>query len=248
MPEYFDMHCHLLYGVDDGPRDIEQSLELLRLEYEDGVRTIFLTPHHRRDLFECPDDVVVQHYEALCDRARQRFPDLKLILGRELHVHTDLVQTLKTGQAMTMGLSDHVLLEFPEYADKRYLINSCHAVIQCGFRPIIAHAERCGAIRSDIALLQQLVELGVRIQINAGSILGEEGLAMKWFCRSVMKRNLLHYVGSDSHNTGSRRPNIGKCAAYMERIMGKPYRDRIMILNPQETAERSARKQHEPEY
>ena len=58
MPEYFDIHCHLLHGVDDGPRRIEQSLELLRMEYDDGVRTIFLTPHYRRELSECPTHIL----------------------------------------------------------------------------------------------------------------------------------------------------------------------------------------------
>ena len=242
MPEYFDIHCHLLHGVDDGPRRIEQSLELLRMEYDDGVRTIFLTPHYRRDLFECPTHILLEHFEALRHRATQQFPDLRLILGREVHVHSDITQAIRTGECMTLGDSDHVLLEFPENADKRYLIDSCHAVIQGGYRPIIAHAERCAAIRSDIDLLRRLVELGVRVQINAGSILGEDGLALKWFCRTLMKRHLIHYVASDSHNKSSRRPNLGKCAAYIERVMGRAYRDQIMTLPPTETTERSARK------
>jgi protein-tyrosine phosphatase len=115
-------------------------------------------------------------------------------------------------------------------------------VIQGGYRPIIAHTERCAAIRSDIDLLRRLVELGVRVQINAGSLLGEDGLALKWFCRTLMKRHLIHYVASDSHNKSSRRPNLGKCAAYIERVMGRAYRDQIMTLPPTETIERSARK------
>ena len=71
MPEFFDMHCHLLYGVDDGPKEMETSLQLLRQEYDDGVRTIYLTPHYRKKMFECPADVIQAHFDALQEKAKQ---------------------------------------------------------------------------------------------------------------------------------------------------------------------------------
>lgn len=234
MSGYFDMHCHLLYGVDDGPESMEASLDLLRQEYDDGVGTIYLTPHYRRGLFECPSDLVVRNFELLKERAEKILPDLKLRLGREIHVNMDVVQTIKSGSDFTLGNTDYVLLEFPEYSDKQYMIERCNDVRSSGFNPIIAHAERCAAIRKDIDLLQRLVDMGAYIQMNAGSIIGEEGLAWKWFCKKAMKRDLLHFVGSDAHDLKSRRPNIGRCAAYIERIMGADYRDRIMKINPQE--------------
>lgn len=245
MSGYVDMHCHLLYGVDDGAESMDASLELLRLEYEDGVRTVCLTPHYRKNMFECPGDTVRQHFAMLKERAGQVFPDLKLILGCEIHVNLDIVQMIQDGQCFTLGGSDHILLEFPEYADKKYLIDRCHEAIRSGYSPVIAHAERCSAIRKDIGLLQRLVDMGVQIQMNAGSILGEEGLAWKWFCKKAMKHGLLHYIGSDAHDLDHRRPNLGKCAAYVERIMGKGYRDLVMTINPQRITEGSAWEDYE---
>lgn len=240
MSGYFDMHCHLLYGVDDGPKSMDESLELLRLEYRDGVRTIFLTPHYRRGMFECPADRIWQHFQLLQERAGQLFPDLRLLLGREVHVTMDIVQQLRSSPDLTLGGSAYVLLEFPEYADRRYLIDRCHDVIRGGYSPILAHAERCTAIRRDPELLQRLVSMGVQIQMNAGSLIGEEGLALKWFCRKAMKRGLLHYIGSDAHNRSSRRPNIGACAAYLEKTMGPRHCSSILIRNPRKLTERSA--------
>lgn len=240
MPGLYDMHCHLLYGVDDGPETIEQSLALLGMEYDDGVRTIFLTPHYRRGMFECPREVIAEHFAQLKKRAKPLFPDLRLILGCEVHVHSDLVQQLRSGSCAPLGDTDYVLLEFSEYADSRSLMSSCMEAINGGFRPILAHAERCAAIRKDLELLRRLVELGVRIQMNADSILGENGLRWKRFCRKAMKHDLLHYIGSDAHDPDSRRPNLGACAAHVERVMGPAYRDKIMKINPQEIEEGSA--------
>jgi len=245
MSGYFDIHCHLLYGVDDGPESMDESLDLLRLEYDDGVRTIYLTPHYRKGLFECPSDRVVRHFELLKERAEQSFPDLELRLGREIHVDMDVVQTIEAGGCFPLGNTEHVLLEFPEYSDRQYMIERCSDVRSSGYTPIIAHAERYAAVRKDLGLLQRLVDMGAYIQMNAGSILGEEGLSWKWFCKKAMKRDLLHFVGSDAHDLKRRRPNIGRCAAYMERIMGADYRDQIMKINPQEIAEGSVWKEYE---
>lgn len=239
MPEYFDLHCHLLFGVDDGPECIEESLALLQREYDDGVRTIYLTPHYRTDMFEAPAEIRLQNFESLKAHAEQRFPGLKLWLGCEIHVNMDVVRDLNRAKCLTLGNSDFVLLEFPESAEKKYIIERCHAVMTGGYRPVIAHTERCTAIRKDFGLLQKLINMGVYIQMNAGSIVGEEGFTKKWFCKKAMQHNLLHFVGSDAHNLKNRKPNIQKCARYMEKVMGTDYRDQIMIANPREIIEGS---------
>ncbi len=245
MPEYFDMHCHLLFGVDDGPEGIDQSLALLRQEYDDGVRTIYLTPHYRKNMFECPMDTVKAHFEQLQARAAQELPDLRLRLGSEIHVHMDIVEQLKNGSCLTMGDTDFVLLEFSESAEKKFIFERCHAVMNKGYLPIIAHAERCVAIRKDLEQLQRLVDMGVYVQMDAGSIIGEDGFFIKQFCKKAMRQDLLHFVGSDAHDAKDRKVNIGKCAAVIEKLMGTDYRDQIMLVNPMEIVERSIGKRYE---
>ena len=132
-----------------------------------------------------------------------------------------------------------VLLEFPVGAKKRSIIGQCRSLMVGGYCPILAHAERCIAIRREPDVLKRLVEMGVYIQMNAGSITGEEGLSQKWFCKRAMRRNLLHFIGSDAHDPKKYRPNLEKCARYLERTMGAAYRDQIMTGNPREILEGS---------
>ena len=239
MPGYYDIHCHLLFGVDDGPEKMEESAALLQREYKSGVRTIYLTPHYRKNMFECAQDIRLQNFEVLKDWAARNLPDLKLHMGCEVHVSTETVQNLREGKCSAMGDTDFVLIEFRESADKRYIINKCHEIMHGGYCPIIAHAERCATIRKNMDLLQRLVDMGVYVQMNAGSIIGKSGLRWKWFCQKAMKRNLLHFVGSDAHNLKKQKPNLDKCARYLEKKMGAEYRDQIMILNPKEIIEGS---------
>ena len=245
MPEFFDMHCHLLYGVDDGPKEMEQTLEMLRQEYADGVRTVYLTPHYRKKMFECPVDVIVQHFEQLQARVREEIPDLQLRLGCEIHVNMDVVEGIKSGRCLTMGGTEFVLLEFSEASEKKYILERCGTVMNKGYAPIIAHAERYAAIRKDMELLQKLVNMGVYIQMDADSIIGEDGFMLKRFCKKAMQRDLLHFVGSDAHDLKDRKVNIGKCADYIEKTMGTDYRDQIMRINPMEIVERSIGKRYE---
>ncbi|MBQ8768476.1 MAG: capsular biosynthesis protein [Oscillospiraceae bacterium] len=245
MPEYFDMHCHLLYGVDDGPKEMEEALQMLRQEYDDGVRTVYLTPHYRKKMFECPADTIARHFEALQAQVKQALPELKLRLGCEIHVSMDVVEDIKSGRCATMSGTELVLLEFSETAEKKYILERCHAVINKGYVPIVAHAERCVAVRKDIELLQRLQNMGAYIQMSAGSIIGEDGFLLKRFCRKVMQMDLLDFVGSDAHDMKSRKVNIGKCADYIEKTMGADYRDQIMCVNPMEIVERSIGKRYE---
>lgn len=239
MPDYFDMHCHILFGVDDGPQTPEDAMSMLQQEYDSGVRTIYLTPHCRKDLFECPPELRRKHFELLREQAARRFPELTLRLGCEVRVHMDIVQQLRDGSCLTMGDTDLVLLEFSPTAEKRYILERCHTLISSGYSLIIAHAERCSAIRKDLGLLQTLFDMGVYIQMNAGSIIGEEGLAWKWFCKKAMKRGLMHFVGSDAHDPKQFKPNLEKCSRYLEKTMGADYRDQIMIRNPRKILEGS---------
>jgi protein-tyrosine phosphatase len=190
-------------------------------------------------MFESPPELRRKHFERLKQLCAERFPDLELRLGCELYANMDMLQQIREDGCLTMDSTEFVLLEFPMYAEKRYMIERCQSLLHSGYSPIIAHAERYRAIRRDPGLLQTLADMGVYIQMNAASIIGKEGLLWKWFCKKAMERGLLHFIGSDAHDTDQRRPDLEKCAQYLEKTMGAEYRDQIMILNPQEILEGS---------
>ena len=238
----WDIHSHCLPGIDDGAKDWEMSLRMLQASWDSGVRTVIATPHYlpwRRHPLDA------DRVRNLCAEAQERCRrklgiGMRILPGEELYFHNAIVEDLRAGRALTLAGTRTVLVEFSERVPWTELSAGLIQLRRSGYRPILAHAERCAAIRRDIELLQRLVELGVQIQMNADSILGENGLRWKGFCRKAMKRDLLHYIGSDAHDPDSRRPNLGACAAYVERVMGPAYRDKIMKINPQELTEGSA--------
>ena len=233
MKGLYDIHCHILPGVDDGARNMEESLWMLNKEYQEGVRHVILTPHFRYDMFEPHMNIVTRQFMQL-RRAAMNIGDegMRLYLGCELHSSMDMVECLKKGRRLTLAGSRYVLVEFSNGDEKNYIEERVRSLLMNGFIPIIAHVERYKATRNDIGFLTELKDMGAHIQVNADTISGQDGFGAKTFARKVMKHGLLDFVGSDGHRKTERIPEIGKCVAKMEKTMGSEYVKKNIIKNP----------------
>ena len=225
---------HMVPGVDDGAADLEESLEMLKMQHEDGVRKIIITPHYRRRMFETPAKKVHEQFLKLQEAAKKEYPDMSLYLGCELHSNMDLQDILEKRKYVTMAGSSYVLLEFSEGDSAQHIRERVYNVLSCGYEPIIAHVERYQATVKSVGFSSDLVDMGARLQVNVESILGKYTWGAKRYCRKLMKEDLLGFVGSDSHNTKTRIPNIGAGAAYVSKKMGEAYAERIFHDNPME--------------
>ena len=189
----FDIHCHLIPGVDDGAQDLEETRRLLRMEYEQGVRNIIATPHYRDQMFDTPIHTIRSQF-ALVEKCVQEFNQelakedrMRIYLGCEFHANMQMSRMLDEGRVSTMADSGYVLVEFSGNAEYSYIEDRLRSLIIVGYRPIIAHVERCDNIWGDLELIRDLAQMGAYMQVNADSILGKSGFYTKRFCRKLMK-------------------------------------------------------------
>lgn len=108
----YDIHCHIVPGVDDGATDIGETVKLLRMEYEQGVRTVIATPHFRFRMFETPAEKVREQFRLVEKAASEISPDLHVYLGCEFHANMEMLPMLREQKVMTMAGSRYVLTEF----------------------------------------------------------------------------------------------------------------------------------------
>ena len=228
----FDIHCHIIPGVDDGAADEETSYKMLQMEYEQGVRNIIATPHFRRQMFETPYDVIEQQFHVLKRQAAQIAPDLKVYLGSEFRSNMEMLESFQNKEAHTMAGSRYVLIEFAGDAYSEYVRERIYALLSHGYRPIIAHIERYECMRRDISLVEDLADLGAYMQINADSVLGKAGLGTKLYCQKLCKMHLAAYIASDCHGTRERISRLSKAYDYIFKKYGESYADWIFIENP----------------
>ena len=237
MRDLYDIHCHILPGVDDGAKNMDIALALIEKEIEAGVETIILTPHFRKEMFEPDMEDIWNAYDELLYETR--YKNIRLYLGCEFHANMEMVETLDNDLRTTLSDSRYVLNEFAHNSTRAFMKERADALLMSGYRPIIAHIERYRATRKDFDLIEDLIEMGCEVQVNADAIIGRDGLGAQRFCKKLMQEDMLHYVGSDTHNLRGRAPHLGECCEYLKKHMGRLYTSRIMRDNPSKIVEKA---------
>jgi len=227
-----DIHCHIISDVDDGARTNDESKAMLELAYDEGVRTIIATPHFRKGMFECSIEKIEKQYRAVKEIAQGIGDGMEVLLGCEYYAEIDMVQNLKQEPRYTLAGTSFVLIEFSGDTEFSYMRALVQELVCGGYKPILAHIERYECLYKRF-YASELVNLGAQIQLNADSIVGENGRKVKKFCKKIIKDNLLGFIGTDGHDTKMRCPSIAKCANYLEKKMGYDYAKKILIDNPQ---------------
>ena len=240
----FDMHCHIVPFVDDGAEDMKEALAMLKEEYLQGVRGIIVTPHFRLGMFETSFEEVKKHFELLKIYAGNIGEDLKIYLGCEFHVNRYMLSILREKAAGTMAGSRYILAEFSERDEFSYIKETVRLLRAEGYRPILAHVERYRCLVNKPETVEELLEMGAMIQVNADSVIGKEGIRIKHFCRKLLKWEVVDFVGSDCHGTARRRCRIGEAYELIRKIYGEEYADYIFKQNPREILEDAERRRN----
>lgn len=227
-----DVHCHIMYGVDDGAKEKEQSRRMIEIAYNEGIRNIILTPHYRRAYDEEEKAIVERRYQKLKAYATEKYSDLNLYMGNEIFYYDGVAKDLLSENAYTMAGSRYVLMEFMPGAPYSYVKGAVAAMFRNDFIPIIAHIERYECFQKDFEKVWEIKERGALIQVNANSIMGGHGGLEKKFCRKLMKYDLLNFVGTDAHRDDNRKPEIQKCAQWVAKKYGDDYAKLIFEVNP----------------
>lgn len=229
----YDLHCHALPGVDDGAKSLTDSLQILQMEWSGGVEHVLLTPHYRRGMFETGRNIVQQQFDRLQEVCREKLPGLQLALGCEFHSNMDMLEQLETEPGYRLCGSRTILLEFSSRDSQSYIRNRVYQAVSRGYRVIVAHPERYPAMQGDLDFTEDLLDIGVRLQINADSILGEDGRGIRKYCKQLLKYGMADYIGSDAHDCKSRPTRLGECAARLEKKLGREEAKRLLIRNPE---------------
>ena len=232
MEELYDIHIHLIYGVDDGPSDIEESTEILKSLAGEGVRTLIATPHKRYGMFDYDIEKVEAHYVELKGIAEKL--GITLLLGCEYHACGDMIDDLKARKVHTLADTNFVLCEFSFSTEEEEMEDAVYRLTANGYRPIVAHAERYGAVQENPYFCEELKKRGAFIQINSGSLLGEDGRKIRRAARNLLKYGLVDVVASDAHGIKYRKSSLAKAYSFVVKKYTECYAREIFTQLPLE--------------
>lgn len=217
MNPFFDLHTHLLCGVDDGAKTPEEMYAMLDMAYEDGTRAMCLTPHFSPYLFGDTGRASEESFRLLQAYATEKHPDMKLFLGHELGYHASCIQALNDGACRTLGQSRYLLVDFPEAVNFFELQTAMNQLQRMGYHPVLAHTERYRCLFSHMGWVRDFVAGGGVVQLNASSACGDWGAVAKLQWKRLIKEGLAHIISSDGHNLTKRQPRMSVCLPYLQR-------------------------------
>ncbi len=228
----YDMHCHILPGVDDGARDMKDTERMLRTAHAEGIDRMLVTPH-----FQCGGrcaevEELKKQYAKVQELWTQYGTDKELYLGSELFYSEGVVDALQAGEALTLNGTRYILVEFPIYVEFPYVLRAVQKLRYAGYRPIVAHVERYEKMQRPDCM-RELMRAGAVMQVNVSTLLGRHGFFARYRMTTYLKKGLVQLVGTDAHDTKERKPVMKECRLYLTKKLGETRAQEILESNPE---------------
>lgn len=223
-----DLHCHLLYDLDDGPRKREVSVNMARQAYAAGVRTVICTPHS-------PESSASRHYspQLIAERAHEIQElaqaagyDITLKPGTEISYIAQARQRLDRNELLTLGGSRTVLIEMPVFAVDMRFLPTAKELIAHGYQVILAHPERYIYNQKDVDDLRRIHENGVLFQVTAAAVSETNS-------RTLFDMQMVDVVASDAHSDTYRVTAMDTAFEWVTNAYGAGLAHRLFVDTPQ---------------
>ena len=232
-----DIHSHIVFDVDDGPKSIEESKALLKEAYNQGVRTIVSTSHRRKGMFETPEEKIATNFLKVREIAKEVADDLVIAYGAEIYYTLDVLEKLEKKAIPTLNDSRYALIEFSMNTPYRDIHNALTKVLMLGSTPVVAHIERYHTLENDEKKVRELINMGCYMQINSSSVLkprlfGDTYKFMKKRARYFLDKGLVHVVASDMHNLDNRPPYMSEAYELIAKKYGAEKARELFETNP----------------
>ena len=194
-----DIHSHILPNIDDGSKNIDETLCLIKEAKKAGFEAVVTTPHYMEGYYETNEHEREVWMNLICQKLKDDDLSIKLYLGSEIYMSDNLIQQLKEKKASTLNYTSYVLFDLPFNVEPMNLYNTIYEMQKQKIVPILAHPERYAYIQKELETAYELIEKGVLMQANYGSIIGQYGKKAQYTVRKLLENNMIHLLGSDVH-------------------------------------------------
>ncbi|GEK88397.1 protein-tyrosine phosphatase [Alkalibacterium putridalgicola] len=201
----FDLHCHILPGIDDGAKTTDDSIAMAEAAVEEGITHILATPHHMNRSWMNDKQKVMPLVKELQAELDRRHIDLTIFPGQEVRLYGEILKDMEDNKILFVDeQKQYVLIEFPTETVPTYAERLFYDLQNQGKTPIIVHPERNHELVEHPNRLKNLVDKGALAQLTAASYTGGFGKKIEKLSKQLIEANLVHFIASDAHNTTNR--------------------------------------------
>ncbi len=199
-----DLHTHLLPGIDDGPKSMEEAIQMIKEGREIGITAICTTPHLSTSFKRTKTEKVMETFLKLQERMAQEKIDIQLYLGSEIDLREDLSSMKDLPFFFLNQTQKYLFMELPLGEFPSFTERILFSLLIEGLSPILAHPERSLNKEIDFERLEKLKDSGILIQLNAGSLLGSFGKKVQRSALKLLEKDLVDLLASDAHDVNNR--------------------------------------------
>ena len=222
-----DIHCHILPGIDDGPKTIEESVLMAKMAAEDGITSIVATPHIN---FELTDPEKIKNMvRELNQRLVEEGIGISVFPGADVSAVIDPALL----SVYTVNGSRYVLVEFPHGHIPASARQKVFSLVTAGLRPIVTHPERNRSVIANPDLISGLIDSGALVQVTAGSITGEFGRQVSKCAEKLLVKGFVHFIATDAHSSIRRPPLLSEAVRMAGRVVGEQAALALVRQNPE---------------
>ena len=225
-----DVHCHLVYEVDDGSKNKEETIIMLEEAKRAGFTDIILTPHYMQDYYIEPSAKIKEKIDTFYEDVKNI--GINLYQGNEIYATRDIVDLIKDSKAMSLNNSRYVLFELPMQDMPMNLDEIIYLLLENKYIPIIAHPERYRYVQENPNILIEYIEKGVLFQSNLGSIIGVYGNTIKETVKKLLTHNMIHFLGTDNHRPNTIYRDMPEIITNLNKLIGEEKQRELTTTNP----------------
>jgi protein-tyrosine phosphatase len=216
-----DIHSHIIPGIDDGSKNMGMTLEMLKNAEKEGTKEIVATPHYLLEYGEATIEKVKNHVKEINAILENEKIDVKIYSGQEVYFTEKIIEDYMDGNIGTLNDSRYMLIEFPMDKFDENIFDILYELQVRDIAPIIAHPERYKPFIEKPSLINGFINEGYLFQVNAGSIEGKFGEAIRKTADLFFKNHIYNFIGSDAHNIKTRNTGLKEAMALLNEDMNR---------------------------
>jgi len=229
-----DIHCHILFGIDDGADTIETSLKMAESAIADGITHVIATPH-ANSTYPFNPSVIRERRDDLQSRVKGQ---LVLATGCDFHLSFENVEDLRSNASKyTLNQKNYLLVEFNDFSIPPSMDQTLHFLQLYGATPIITHPERNPLLRSNPERMYRWIRQGCYVQVTGQSLLGRFGTQAQTIAEMWLREGIIHFIASDAHNLNSRPLQLREAYGKVADKCGEDVARALFIDNPRAALE-----------
>ena len=219
-----DIHSHIIFGIDDGSKSVEESLEIINKLSFLGFNNIICTPHFIEGTEYCANN---EEKEKRLNILKEK-SNVNLYFSNEIYINTRIDKFIENGYIMPIN-KKYLLVEFPMHNEIKDAIDIFYELQIKGYTIILAHPERYTFFQDDYKLIDKYHEKGILFQANFGSANGMYGHEAEKLLKYLLKKGWIHFLGTDVHHSNSKLfDEFNKIEKKLIKYAGKEYYQNII--------------------